>query len=81
MNPSDSGAQRPVDEHDALTTILRAPPPPGIAALPSESRDDLAALVEEVTRKRIEELTVAALGALDNVPVFLRGAVRKAVGL
>ncbi|MEU2033796.1 hypothetical protein [Nocardia amamiensis] len=66
---------------DRLATVMKAPLPKSFSTLPSELRADLAELVEQATARRVQLLTHAALGALDSVPVFLRGAVRKAVGL
>lgn len=66
---------------DALTRALKYALPESITTLPENDRDDLARLIEQAAQTRVEQLTTDAFGALDNVPGFLRGAVRRAVGL
>ncbi|WP_280383739.1 hypothetical protein [Nocardia wallacei] len=82
MPPTSPGADQPATdpETDALSRTLGSVPP-GIAELSPQRRDDLASLVEQAQRTRVEELTRAAVGALDRIPFPLRAAVRKAVGL
>lgn len=65
---------------DNLAAALRAPVPDSLAALSADQLDDLTALTAQAKQQLLEELSYAALDALDNVPGFLRGVVRKAVG-
>ncbi|MFE7721828.1 hypothetical protein ACFU44_22610 [Nocardia rhizosphaerihabitans] len=66
---------------DDLGRLLNSPLPPSFAELTPEQLADLTGLVEAGLQHRIDALTTDAFGALDNLPVFLRGAVRKVVGL
>ncbi|MBY8862213.1 hypothetical protein K7711_37465 [Nocardia sp. CA2R105] len=68
-------------DSDDLISILKHAVPESISALPQADRDDLARLIAQAAQSRVEQLTTDAFGALDNVPGFLRGAVRRAVGL
>jgi hypothetical protein len=64
-----------------LTELIRADLPAGIAALPQQARDDLAAVLTDAKRTQAAELESAAMSLLDLVPGFLRGAVKRAAGL
>ncbi|MFI5781315.1 hypothetical protein [Nocardia sp. NPDC051570] len=81
MNSTNSSNHDSSSTADALSALIEDPVAEGISRLDAAQRDDLAELIELATRARIEKLTEAAVGALDNIPVLLRGAVRKVVGL
>lgn len=77
--PAASGVAAP-SGFDKLTAMLRTPAPDSFAQLPAAQLEELATLIEEANQRLLVELSYAALGALDNVPGFLRPVVRKAVG-
>ncbi|WP_067826836.1 hypothetical protein [Nocardia inohanensis] len=84
MTPPDSGpatsAAAAPGGFDKLTAVLRTRAPESLAALPADQLEELADLIEQANQRLLQELSYAALGALDNVPGFLRPVVRKAVG-
>ncbi|WP_024804177.1 hypothetical protein [Nocardia sp. BMG51109] len=69
------------DRGSPLDNLLPGPLPPSISALPADRHADLADLIRAAERARTTDLEQAAHRALDSIPVFLRPAVRKAVGL
>jgi hypothetical protein len=66
---------------ETLREVVNAELPAGIAALPAETQEDLAEVVIQARRAQGRELKEAANSLLDLVPGFLRGAVKRAVGL
>jgi cytochrome c553 len=65
---------------EALRTQLKAEPPEGVVAELDD--DELARLAAALHAARVEQavaLDAALRGALDHVPFFLRGAVKKIV--
>ncbi|PRX43598.1 hypothetical protein B0I33_11458 [Prauserella shujinwangii] len=64
-----------------LAEQLGGPLPTGIEALADEHKELLGEALHAARRRQAAALATAAEGSLDYVPFFLRGAVRKAVGL
>ncbi|MEV0293723.1 hypothetical protein [Nocardia sp. NPDC050710] len=63
---------------ESLAELMPDELPAGIAALPAQDRERLAATVVEAGRRQQEDLENAALSLLDFIPRMLRGAVKKA---
>jgi hypothetical protein len=60
-----------------LDTLLRADPPPSIAALPEQARAELARVIADARRRQAQELVASYDAALRHVPAPLRRLVRK----
>jgi hypothetical protein len=70
----------PKDGVKALAEELRAPPPPGVAALSDEQLRDLAGAVRDARHRQAAELSAAGDHALSHIPKLLRIPVRKVLG-
>jgi hypothetical protein len=62
---------------DSLEQVLRAPLPPGIAALPEADRAQLAAVVAAARRRQTEDLAASFHATLKHVPFPLRAVIKK----
>lgn len=63
-----------------LREQLRAEPPAGVAALPSENLRHLADAIGAARRRQAEALAEAGDQAFGYVPRLLRGPIRKLLG-
>jgi hypothetical protein len=61
----------------SLETLLRAEPPPSIAALPEPGRAALARVIADARRRQAQELAASYDAALRHVPAPVRRLVRK----
>jgi hypothetical protein len=64
-----------------LAEQIGKPLPAGIEALPEDEKQDLANALRAARHRQTAALAKAGEEGLKYVPAFLRGAVRKAVGL
>jgi hypothetical protein len=62
---------------DSLEERLGAAPPDSVAALPEQTRADLAAVLVEARRAQAASLAAAFEATLKHVPFPVRGIVRK----
>jgi len=69
------------DPARSLSEQLGGALPPGIEALDDEQRRMLAEALRDARRRQSAALARASDEALRYVPAFLRGTVRKVVGL
>lgn len=64
----------------ALRKQLGDTPPPGVRRLSDEALLDLAAAIRDAGRRQAVALDQAGERALERIPRFLRGPVRKVAG-
>ncbi len=60
-----------------LSQALGAEPPPGVAALPEQERDELATLVADALATQSRDLAAAFQATLKHVPFPVRGIAKK----
>ena len=60
-----------------LRELLGAPPPPGIAALPPQAQNDLAAVISAALESQTDQLRAAFQTTLGHVPFPLRAVVKR----
>ena len=65
------------DSDRRLRELLGAQPPPGIVALPDQTRDALSAIVLDARKRQAQSLQTALAAALKHVPLPARGIVRR----
>jgi hypothetical protein len=70
-------AEDPLEE---LTAMLGAPPPAGLLALDAAVLADLAVAVRDVRARQSAALRASSEKSLKQIPLPLRGVVRKVLG-
>jgi hypothetical protein len=60
-----------------LTELLGVAPPPGIAALPVQFRDELASVIAAARQQQADDLAASFVVTLRHVPFVLRPLVKK----
>lgn len=66
-------------DSETLARVLKAEPPPTVAALPAEVQASLAKGIESARRRQSDIIDEAVVVALKGVPLPVRGIVRKAL--
>ena len=70
----------PGDGSLALAAQLREEPSPAVGTLGDEHLTHLAETIRAARRRQAQELEAASNQALEGIPRFLRGPVKKIVG-